>query len=142
MYFLRPSNLDELYEKFTGCVKELYEELLAQKIFFKEKERKEDRLFLKEKDAEGRGGSEENFAEKIKNLTDFLNINSAIKAFFSKLKVQKLKFTFSKLILLTDGIGLSYNEFDQFCEDSKYFGLSSLIILIGNNLDLFFISPH
>ena len=114
------------------CVKELYEELLRNHKFYA-KDRKEERMVIKEKDNETRETSDENFKEKIRNLTDFYSINNAIKSFFSKMKVQKPKFTFTKLIILTDGIGLSMNpnENEQFYENSKYFGLSTLIILIG-----------
>ena len=133
MYFLRQGHLEELQEKFTGYVKELYEELLRNHKFYAKDNRKEEKMVLKEKDNEARETSDENFKAKIQNLTDYCSINNAIKAFFAKMKVQKLKFTFTKLIILTDGIGLSFNprENEQFYENAKYFGLSSLIILIG-----------
>ena len=136
MYYLQPANLDELYEKFITNVKELYAELLKNpKVSNKEsKDRNEMRLiYSKDKENEIPKETEENFKEKIKNLTDYCSINNAIKAYFSKMKNQKLKFTFTKLIVLTDGVSLTMNalENESLFEKAKYFGLSSLILLIG-----------
>ena len=135
MFYLQHNNLEELYEKFISNVNELYEELLKNNRPSKKERNNESRMvFIKDKENEMPKETEENFKEKIKNLTDYCSINNAIKAFLTKMQIQKLKFTFTKLIILSDGISLNMNsnENDTFFEKTKYFGLSTLIILIGN----------
>ena len=134
MFYLNEKNLEELNEKFLNDIKELYQELLKSHQL-NQIHGKEYMVFSKEKDNEmtKEKQTEKTFKEAIKNLTNYCSINNAIKAYFSKLKIQKMKFTFTKLIILTDGISVTMNsiENENLFDKNKYFGLSSLIILIG-----------
>lgn len=140
MFYLNEKNLEELNEKFSNDIKDLYQESLKSHQI-NQVHGKEYMVFSKEKDNEisKEKQTEKTFREAIKNLTNYCSINNAIKSYFSKMKIQKMKFTFTKLIILTDGISVTMNsiENENLFEKNKYFGLSSLIILIGK---LFFIS--
>lgn len=134
MFCLIPENIDELYDQFAKNLKDLYEELLLRssqafhEIVPHNYNREKDGNIPKDKE------TEENFKKKIRVLTDYCSITSAIKNVLSQIKLQKLKFTFTKLIIFTDGISFNIhsNDSENFFERSRYFGLSSYIILIGN----------
>lgn len=142
MFLLTPLSFEELLEQFAKNLKELYVDLLG-KMNQSSSKNSVNSQNSREKDGEipKKKETDENFKEKLRVLTDFCSITNAIKFLFSKIKIQKLKFTFTKLIILTDGVSLNLpnNENDNFFERSRYFGLSSFIILIGRVIFINFV---
>lgn len=135
MFLLTSLSFEELFEQFTKNLKDLYVELLMRMGQSSNKNSVNSQYNReKEGDIPKKKETDENFKEKIRILTDFCSITNAIRFLLAKIKIQKLKFTFTKLIILTDGISLNLPniENDNFFERSRYFGLSSFIILIGN----------
>lgn len=77
--------------------------------------------------------ADDNYECAVKSLNQWTSIDGAVQKFFAKLNIKKIDFSFQKLFILTDGVGLgSVSDVESlFLEGKKQFGLSTIIFLLG-----------
>ena len=77
--------------------------------------------------------ADDNYEYAVKSLNQWTSIDAAVQKFFANLNIQKLDFSFHKLIILTDGVGLgSVSDAESlYLAEKKQFGLSTIVLLLG-----------